>query len=106
MVDATGIPAVIETSLQYMGPTAKYLQFGVTATDAKISMSPFDLYNKDWTMIGSMAINQTFLPAFHWLKEKRVEVESLISAEISLDEAVDFFNMTKNPNWFKIQIKL
>ena len=106
VVDATGIPAVIETALQYMGPTAKYLQFGVTAKDARIRMSPFDLYNKDWTMLGSMAINQTFLPAFQWLKEKRVEVESLISAEISLEEAVDFFNMTKNPDWFKIQIKI
>ena len=105
VVDATGIPAVIETALQYMGPTAKYLQFGVTAKDARIRMSPFDLYNKDWTMLGSMAINQTFLPAFQWLKEKRVEVESLISAEISLEEAVDFFNMTKNQDWFKIQIK-
>ncbi len=106
VVDATGIPAVIETALKYMGPTAKYLQFGVTATDAKIQISPFELYNRDWTMIGSMAINHTFLPAFHWVKEKRVEVESLISKEISLEEAVDFFNNAKDPNWFKIQIKI
>lgn len=106
VVDATGIPAVIEQSLQCMGRTAKYLQFGVTSTDAKIQMSPFTMYQRDWTLIGSMAINQTFLPAYHWLKEKRIEVESLISKEISLEEAVQFFAEPKDPNWFKIQIKL
>ncbi|GGG15965.1 zinc-dependent alcohol dehydrogenase family protein [Paenibacillus abyssi] len=106
VVDATGIPAVIEQALQYMGPTAKYLQFGVTATDAEIRLNPFKLYNKDWTMIGSMAINQTFLPAFHWLKERRIEVNSLISKELTLEEAVDFFEQPKDSNWFKIQIKV
>ncbi|GGD48440.1 zinc-dependent alcohol dehydrogenase family protein [Paenibacillus nasutitermitis] len=106
VVDATGIPAVIERAFAFMGPTAKYLQFGVTATDARISLSPFELYNKDWTLIGSMAINQTFLPAFHWVKEKRVELLSLISREISLDEAPAFFEQAKSPDWFKIQIKL
>ena len=64
VIDATGIPAVAQQALNYLGPTAKYLQFGVTPTDAKIEMNPFDLYNKDWTLLGSMAINHTFLPAF------------------------------------------
>ncbi|CAH0119281.1 D-altritol 5-dehydrogenase [Paenibacillus sp. CECT 9249] len=106
VVDATGIPAVIEQAFNYMGPASKYLQFGVTATDSFVRLSPFQLYNKDWTLIGSMAINQTFLPAFHWLKEKRVEVASLISRQISLEEAADFFEQPKDPHWFKVQLKL
>ena len=35
VVDATGIPAVIETAFNYLGKAAKYLQFGVTAQDAR-----------------------------------------------------------------------
>lgn len=106
VVDATGIPKVIEQALRFMGPVSTYLQFGVTRTDALISIEPFKLYNKDWTMIGSMAINQTFIPAYYWLKEKRIEVSSLVSDMLSLDETISFFENPKNPDSFKVQIKM
>ncbi|WP_332698319.1 zinc-dependent alcohol dehydrogenase family protein [Halalkalibacter lacteus] len=106
VVDATGIPQVIEQALEFMGPTAKYLQFGVTAEDANISISPFKLYNKDWTIIGSMAINHTFLPAFHWVKEGRIELESLVSKTLTLEETVEFFHSNRDPDLLKVQIKI
>jgi 2-desacetyl-2-hydroxyethyl bacteriochlorophyllide A dehydrogenase len=106
VVDATGIPQVIEQALEFMGPTAKYLQFGVTAEDASITISPFKLYNKDWTIIGSMAINHTFLPAFHWVKEGRIELESLVSKTLTLEETVEFLQSNRDPDLLKVQIKL
>jgi 2-desacetyl-2-hydroxyethyl bacteriochlorophyllide A dehydrogenase len=106
VIDATGIPQVIEQALNYMGPTAKYLQFGVTAQDAKVTINPFKLYNNDWTLIGSMAINHTFLPAYHWIKEGRVKLDHLISKEISLEETIEFLKGSRDPNTLKVQIKL
>lgn len=106
VVDVTGIPAVIEQALDYLGPTGKYLQFGVTADNARIQINPFKLYNKDWTLLGSMAINYTFIPAFQWIKEGRIDVNPLISKIITLEEAVDFLAKPKAPNLMKVQIKL
>jgi 2-desacetyl-2-hydroxyethyl bacteriochlorophyllide A dehydrogenase len=106
VIDATGIPQVIEQAFNYMGPTAKYLQFGVTAQDAKVTVNPFKLYNNDWTLIGSMAINHTFLPAYHWVKEGRVKLDHLISKEISLEETIEFFKGPRDPHTLKVQIKL
>jgi 2-desacetyl-2-hydroxyethyl bacteriochlorophyllide A dehydrogenase len=106
VVDVTGIPSVIEQALEYMGPTAKYLQFGVTSENAKIQISPFKLYHKDWELIGSMAVNYTFLPAFHWMKEGRIDVKPLISKMITLEEVVDFLDKPKDPALLKVQIKL
>lgn len=106
VIDATGIPQVIEQALTFMGKTAKYLQFGVTPQDSQVVIEPFKLYNNDWTIIGSMAINHTFLPAFNWVKEGRIELKHLISKEISLEETVAFFKGPKNPSDLKIQIKL
>jgi len=106
VVDATGIPSVIEQAFDYMGPTAKYLQFGVTAQSAQIRMSPFRLYNKDWTILGSMAINYTFLPAFEWVKEGRIKLEPLISKIITLEETAKFLAKSKDPELLKVQIKL
>ncbi|MFG6117947.1 zinc-dependent alcohol dehydrogenase family protein [Thalassobacillus sp. B23F22_16] len=106
VIDATGIPKVIEQALSYLGPTGKYLQFGVTPDDAKIEVNPFKLYNKDWTLLGSMAINHTFIPAFHWVKEGRIQIDHLITKEISLEDMVDFLNGPRNPNDLKVQIKM
>lgn len=106
VIDATGIPAVVEKAFDYMGPTAKYLQFGVTPDTAKIQISPFKLYNKDWTILGSMAINYTFIPAFNWVKEGRIKVNHLISKTITLEEAVDFLGKQKSPDLMKVQIKV
>lgn len=106
VVDATGIPQVIEQAFNYMGRAAKYLQFGVTPENSTIKLDPFKLYNKDWTILGSMAINHTFLPAFNWIKAGRVQLHDLISKEISLEETIDFLKGPRDPNLFKVQIKL
>lgn len=106
VVDATGIPAVIEQAFRYLGPTGKYLQFGVTAQDSKISLSPFDLYQKDWTLIGSMAINHTFYPALNWVKENRVQLEHLITGVLSLDEVPVLLADGVGSNQLKVQIQI
>jgi len=105
VIDATGILSIIEQAFTFMGPTAKYLQFGVTAQNESIRLDPFELYNKDWTVMGSMAINYSFIPAFEWLKENRVNVKPLLSKVINLDEAVDFFTQPRDAALMKVQIK-
>lgn len=106
VIDATGIPAVVQQAFNYMGPTAKYLQFGVTPTDARVEVNPFQIYNKDWTILGSMAINHTFLPAFEWIKSGRIDVNPLITRTVSLEDLPNFFNSPRNSDDFKVQIEV
>ncbi|HEX7058060.1 MAG TPA: zinc-dependent alcohol dehydrogenase family protein [Bacilli bacterium] len=106
VIDVTGIPAVIEREMDFIGPAGKFLQFGVAPQHATVRISPFKLYNMDWTLIGSMAINHTFIPAFHWIKEGRIDLKPLISKTINLQEAVEFFARPKDPDLFKVQIKI
>src|SRR5690606_23074932 len=101
-----GIPSVIEEALTFMGPAAKYLQFGVSNPEAVIRVNPFQLFNKDWTLLGSMAINRTFIPALHWLKERRIDVEPLVSKTLTLEEAADYFRLPKDPNELKIHVNV
>lgn len=106
VVDATGLPAVIELAMAHLGRTATYLQFGVTPKDVQIQLNPFDLYHNDWTILGSMAINHTFLPAFEWVKEGRIALEPLVSKVISLEETPEFLARPKDPELLKVQIML
>ncbi|RAS82870.1 zinc-dependent alcohol dehydrogenase family protein [Priestia endophytica] len=106
VVDATGIPSVIETAMNYLGKTAKYLQFGVTPQNVQVTLDPFKLYNNDWTLLGSMAINYTFLPAYQWVKEGRIRVDHLISKKIALEETIDFLNGERDSSLFKVQVEV
>jgi 2-desacetyl-2-hydroxyethyl bacteriochlorophyllide A dehydrogenase len=86
VVDATGVPAVIEQAFQYLKPRGQYLQFGVAPRDARISLSPYDLFQHDWTVVGSFALCYTFQPAIAWLSSGIVRVEPLISHTLPLAE--------------------
>ncbi|CAM4089442.1 zinc-dependent alcohol dehydrogenase family protein [Paenibacillus alkaliterrae] len=106
VVDATGIPSVIQNAFNYMGKKAKFLMFGVTPKDSVLQLDPFKIYNNDWTIIGSMAINHTFLQAFQWIKAGRLDLKPLVSKTISLEETVAFLAAPKDPELLKVQIKL
>ena len=106
IVEATGIPSVIQTAFEYMGPAAKYLQFGVADTDVTVPLSPYKLFHNDWIILGSMAVHYTTIPAMRWIQEGRIQVDSLVSQVISLEQAADFFENRKNPDLLKTQIQL
>jgi threonine dehydrogenase-like Zn-dependent dehydrogenase len=106
VVEATGVTEVIQKAFKYLGPAAKYLQFGVAPKNAEVKINPFDLYHQDWTFIGSMAINQTFIQALDWLKEGRIDVRPLISKTIRLEEAAEILARPKEGDMLKIQVKV
>jgi len=106
VVDATGIPAVIEQALEFLGPAGKYLQFGVTAKEATIRLKPFDLFNRDWTLIGSMATNNTFHAALQWAKAGRVELEPLVTKVIRLEDVADVLENGASPDDLKVQVEV
>lgn len=104
VVDVTGIPAVIQSQLAYLAPGGTHLQFGVAPTDARIEVSPFDIYHNDWRLIGSMAVNHTYQAALDWIAAGRFSLQPLISDVIRLDDVPAFFSAGKSADVMKVQI--
>ena len=86
VIDATGVPAVIEQAFPFLRPRGKYLQFGVAPNHATVQWSPYDIFHKDWTILGSFALCYTFQPAIALLSSGVVKVESLVSDTAPLGE--------------------
>jgi len=106
VVDATGIPKVIEQAISYIGPAGKYLQFGVAPKSATIPLRPFQLFNLDWTLIGSMAIHHSFIPAVQWVATERIAVDPIVTKVIGLQEAAQYFQSARSPRDMKVQIQI
>jgi len=63
VVDATGHPAAIEEALERVAPGGTFMVFGVASPGAAVHYSPFRVYQRELTIVGSMAILRTFAPA-------------------------------------------
>jgi 2-desacetyl-2-hydroxyethyl bacteriochlorophyllide A dehydrogenase len=105
VVDATGVPAVIERAFHYLRPRGQYLQFGVTPKTATVAISPYDLFHNDWTIIGSFALCYTFLPAIAWLQAGVVDVSALVSDVAPLSNFADVFHRFARGETLKVHVR-
>ena len=106
VIDATGVPAVIEQAFGYLRPRGQYLQFGVTPMDASIRLRPYDLFRNDWTVIGSFALCYTFLPAIAWLANGVVDVTKLVSHTVPMTGFTPAFHAFAAGQTLKVHVQL
>ncbi len=86
VIDATGVPAVIEQAFDFLKPRGQFLQFGVTPMDATVTLSPYKIFRYDWTIIGSFALCYTFEQTIAWLANEVIDVSPLISHTLPLTD--------------------
>lgn len=105
VIDATGVPEVIEQALGFLKPRGQYLQFGVTPQGATVRWQPYEIFHKDWTIIGSFALCYTFQPAIAWLDAHVVDIAPLISHILPLDEFERGFRDFADGKTLKVHIR-
>ncbi len=105
VVDATGVPAVVEGAFAYLRPRGQYLQFGVTPNGATVKVSPYDIFHNDWTIYGSFALCYTFLPAIEMLAHGAVDVSPLVSDTLPLADFADGFHRFAAGKTLKVHVR-
>ncbi len=86
VIDATGVPSVVESTFRFAKMGGTILFFGVCPKEEKIAVSPFDIFKNDWTVLGSFASCATFHPAIRLIREGKVRVRPLISHTLPLSD--------------------
>jgi threonine dehydrogenase-like Zn-dependent dehydrogenase len=106
VIDATGAPAVIEGAFRYLRPRGTYLQFGVAPNHARISVSPYDIFRNDWTIVGSFALCYTFLPAIDWLASGAIDIAPLVSHVAPMHEFASVFQQFAAGQTLKVHVEM
>ncbi|NQT66549.1 MAG: zinc-dependent alcohol dehydrogenase family protein [Actinobacteria bacterium] len=86
VIDATGVAKVAEIAISYAKNTGKIMFFGVCSPKDKIMISPFEVYKRDLEIYGSFALCYTFYPALDLINNKVLDVKSLVSDRVCLDD--------------------
>jgi len=105
VIDATGVAAVVERAIGYLRPCGRYLQFGVTPTDAAVTLRPFDLFKHDWTLVGSFALCYDFERAIGLLGAGVIEVEPLIGPVVPMDGFAEAFAAFVRGETLKVHVQ-
>lgn len=91
VIDATGAPKVVEAAIPLTASTGTFLAFGACPVDSSIRINPFDLYYRDWKLVGSYALEKTLGQAISLLRGG-LDLRPLIGKTISLEEMPYWFD--------------
>jgi 2-desacetyl-2-hydroxyethyl bacteriochlorophyllide A dehydrogenase len=105
VVDATGVPAAVEDALRRVAPNGTFMVFGVSAPDATVRFSPFEIYRREITVVGSMAILRTFAPAVETVARHAARFRPLLTHRFDLERFEDAVRTMSSGDAIKVTIE-
>jgi 2-desacetyl-2-hydroxyethyl bacteriochlorophyllide A dehydrogenase len=104
VIDATGIAPVIEKAFTAVKRGGKFMVFGVAPYEARVSLSPFRIYNEEITILGSMAILFSFQPALDLISGGVIDTQSMLTAAFPLEDFPKALDTVRHGGGVKTQI--
>jgi D-arabinitol dehydrogenase (NADP+) len=105
VIDCTGVPSVVEHMFEHVRDEGKLLFFGVNPTEARISISPYDVYRKDLEVLGTFALRYTFHDAMALLESRSVNVAPLLSDRFPIERFPEALELAGSGEALKVQIQ-
>ncbi len=81
-----------------------FLVFGVAPNDARISLSPFRMYNDEITILGSMAVLFSFQAALDLLSAGVIDSSAMLTPALPLEDFPKALDMVRRGEGVKTQI--
>jgi threonine dehydrogenase-like Zn-dependent dehydrogenase len=103
-IEATGVAAGAQTALSSLGRGGTMLVFGVAAPDVRLAVSPFKVYNDEISIIGSMAVLNTFEPAMRLMASGAIDAETMITHTLPLAQFADAVQLVRDREGLKVQV--
>lgn len=102
-VEATGVPSVASCLTNYMANGGKGLFFGVCPSDAKIDVSPFEVFRRQLTLAGSHSLNHNIPRSLEVIAGLGPEIDGVVSHRIPLNEISKVLSATPPKDSLKVQ---
>jgi 2-desacetyl-2-hydroxyethyl bacteriochlorophyllide A dehydrogenase len=104
VIDATGVPAVIEQAFMTVKRGGKFMIFGVAPDEARISLSPFRIYNDEITILGSMAVLFSFQAALDLLSAGVINTDAMLTKAFPLEDFPEALKRVRHGEGVKTQL--
>lgn len=102
-IDATGVPAVAGRLVDHVANGGKALFFGVCPSEARIEVSPFEVFRRQLTLAGSHSLNHNIPKALETIASCGPDIERIVSHRLSLEEVSRILSTCPPEGSLKIQ---
>lgn len=104
VIDATGVSRAIESAFTAVRRGGKFMVFGVAPQEARVALSPFRIYNEEITIVGSMAILNSYQQAVDLVSGGAIDTRTMLTKALPLDSFADALNIVRRGEGVKTQI--
>jgi 2-desacetyl-2-hydroxyethyl bacteriochlorophyllide A dehydrogenase len=105
VIDCTGNVRAIEDGLPRVKPGGTFQHFGVAPTEARASYSPFRIYRDEITIVGTMAVLNSFGRAVEMFEAGAIQPGPMISHAFALEDYPQALEMFRAGTGRKLQIR-
>jgi len=105
VIDCTGNIRAIEDALTRVKPGGYFQDFGVAPADRTAQYSPFRVYRDELTIVGSMAVHNSFGRAVELFEAGAINARAMISHSFTLDDYADALTMFRAGQGRKLQVR-
>jgi len=104
VLDATGVKSAIEMGLAHLGTRGVFLQMGVAPTATRVEFSPYLMFEKEWTIIGSMSVADSYPEAAALMPSVAEEMRTLVTHRFGLEQFSEAASALGSPEAIKVHI--
>jgi len=103
-VDATGAVPAIEAAFDSLRRGGRLLVFGVAPAEARIALSPFRIYNDEITVVGSMAVLNSYGRALDLVANGSIDTATLLTHTLPLRDYPAALDLMRSGAGLKVQV--
>jgi 2-desacetyl-2-hydroxyethyl bacteriochlorophyllide A dehydrogenase len=104
VIEATGVPAAARDAVTALDRGGTLLVFGVAPQDGRVEISPFQVYNDELTIMGTMAVLNSFAPALGLVSAGAIDSDAMVTHTFPLDDFDAALDAMKSRQGLKVQI--
>ncbi len=104
VVEATGSADVFERCFEFLHMGSKVIAYGVCPEDARIPVSPNEIFHNEYTILGSFAQTHCFDRALAYLESGEVQIKELISHCLPIENYGDGLDLILQKKAVKVVI--
>jgi len=104
VIEATGVTKVAEQAIDGVKRRGKLLLFGVCPPGEKAAYDAFKIYNEEITILGTMAVLNSYGPAIDILAAGAIDAAKMVTHTFTLDRFDDAVDVVRRGAGMKVQV--
>lgn len=104
VIESAGRLETAELAVKLARRGGTVLQFGVVSPDKLVKLSPYDIFYRELTILGSFVNPYTHARAIDLLESKQIDVVPLITHKFAIDDIAEALNTSQGKDAIKVLV--